>query len=89
MDSTLEIIDISGVPEVPRSEVHVATVESLSPHVSRFARAHPASSEMVRYTPLPLQLCVQLGSKVLMIPKSFFATGVGCGRRGCHSTEFS
>ena len=89
VDSTLKIIDISGVPESPRSEVHVAAAESSSPHVGRFTVAHPALSEMIRYTPLLLQLCVQLGSKVLMDPKSLFATGVGCGKSGCHSTKFS
>ena len=32
MDSTLEIIDISGVQEFPSREVHVGAVESSSPH---------------------------------------------------------
>jgi hypothetical protein len=89
VDSTLEIIDISGVPESPSREVHVASAQSSSPHVGRSAEAQPSSSEMVIYTPLPMQYCVQLGSKDLMISKSLFATGVGCGRTGCHSTELS
>ena len=77
VDSTLEIIDISEVPE------------SSNPHVGHFVGALPASAEMVRYTPFALQLCVQLGSKILIIPKNLFVTGFGCGRRGCHSIEFS
>jgi hypothetical protein len=66
VDSTLEIIDISGVPKSARSEVHVAAAESSSPHGGRHVGVHAAVSEMVRYTPLLLQLCVQLGSKVVM-----------------------
>ena len=40
VDSTLEIIDMSELPESPRREVHVGVVESSSPHVGRFAEVH-------------------------------------------------
>ena len=43
MDSTLEIIDISGVPESPRREVHAAAAESSRAHVGHIAEAQPAS----------------------------------------------
>ena len=89
VDSTLEIIDISVVPDSLRREIHVAVAESSSPHIDRFVEGQPASSEMVINTLLPMQYCVHLESKVLKISKSLFTTGVGCGRMECHSTEFS
>ena len=47
VDSTLEIIDMSGLPESPRREVHFRAAESSSPYVGRLAEVEPASSEMV------------------------------------------
>lgn len=44
VETTLEIIDISCVQFFSRSEVYIATVVSLNPHVGRFARAHAKSS---------------------------------------------
>ena len=43
VESTLEIIDVSGAPESPRREVHAAVAESSSPHVVRTAETLPAS----------------------------------------------
>ncbi len=44
VESTLEIIDVSGVPESPRREVHAAAAESSSPHVVHIAEAQPPTS---------------------------------------------
>ena len=53
VDSTLEIIDVSGMPESPRRVVQAGAAESSSPHVVRGAEAQPSSSDRVIYTPLP------------------------------------
>ena len=41
VDSTLEVIDISGVHESPRKEVHVGATKTSSPHVGRIADSLP------------------------------------------------
>ena len=79
MDSTLKIIDISGVPKTSRSEVHVVVVESSSPHVGRFVGNYVASSKMVKYTPTTNLYFESFESKVVMNTESFFAIGVTCG----------
>ena len=56
VDSTLEIIDVSGVPQSPRRVVHVGAAESSSPHVGRVVEVQLSSSERVIYTPLPIAI---------------------------------
>lgn len=50
VDSTLEIIDVSGGEESPRREVHVAAAESSSPHVPQIDGGPTETSRKVRHT---------------------------------------